>query len=96
MRVIRWKLLPASEHRSNYIQNPDRDWDCRSSDDSRLWRGVARDLDAVSSVSAEETFRSYRMAAGNDPASSRQAGPIDRQRSRQRACFATDRFRRDV
>ena len=55
----------------------------RHRDGARIRRGVAGDLDVVSSLQAGETFRHHDLAAGNDSASSRTAGPVDRQRGRQ-------------
>ena len=52
----------------------------RHRDGARLWRRVAGDLDAVSSLSFTETFWYHDLAAGNDSASSRPPGAVNRQR----------------
>src|SRR5712691_7910033 len=70
----------GDNHQSNHFQNPDQRGNHHHSDGARLWRGVAGDLDAVSSLSSAETFWYHDLAAGNDSASSRPPGAVNRQR----------------
>src|SRR5258705_9536821 len=62
---------------SLYLQTPDLDRDCRHRHPSRLWRGVAGDLDVVSSLPFSQISRRNRLAAGNDSATPGEVGRLD-------------------
>src|SRR6267142_5343365 len=68
---------------SLYFQTPDLARDRRHRHTSRFRRGVAGDLDAVSSLRTCEGSGRHSVAAGNDSAASREARRVDWQRRRQ-------------